>query len=426
MADFYDHVKIYIKAGNGGNGCISFRREKYVSHGGPDGGDGGHGGNIVFVIDEGTNTLLDFRNRKKFVAANGGDGKASKFHGATAPDLIIPVPEGTVIRDAESGRIIKDMSRCGPFIAAKGGRGGWGNRHFATPTRQTPRFAKNGLPGEEREVTLELKMLADVGFVGMPNVGKSTLLSVISSARPKIANYHFTTLSPMLGVVSVGDGKGFVAADIPGLIEGASEGLGLGHDFLRHVDRCRLLIHVVDISQSEGRNAIEDIRMINAELEKYNPELAARPQIIAANKGDILDRTQVDIDAFEKFVSDSGYTLVYISAASGEGVKELCRKAYDMLALLPPLTIYEPEYEEEIKEQGKPDDITVKKEKDVFIVEGEWLRWLMSSINFDDRESFSYFERMMRENGVIDKMRELGIKDGDTVSMYDLEFDFVD
>ncbi len=426
MADFYDHVKIYIKAGNGGNGCISFRREKYVSHGGPDGGDGGHGGNIVFVIDEGTNTLLDFRNRKKFVAANGGDGKASKFHGATAPDLIIPVPEGTVIRDAESGRIIKDMSRCGPFIAAKGGRGGWGNRHFATPTRQTPRFAKNGLPGEEREVTLELKMLADVGFVGMPNVGKSTLLSVISSARPKIANYHFTTLSPMLGVVSVGDGKGFVAADIPGLIEGASEGLGLGHDFLRHVDRCRLLIHVVDISQSEGRNAIEDIRMINAELEKYNPELAARPQIIVANKCDILDRTQVDIDAFEKFVSDSGYTLVYISAASGEGVKELCRKAYDMLALLPPLTIYEPEYEEEIKEQGKPDDITVKKEKDVFIVEGEWLRWLMSSINFDDRESFSYFERMMRENGVIDKMRELGIKDGDTVSMYDLEFDFVD
>lgn len=426
MADFYDHVKIYIKAGNGGNGCISFRREKYVSHGGPDGGDGGHGGNIVFVIDEGTNTLLDFRNRKKFVAANGGDGKASKFHGATAPDLIIPVPEGTVIRDAESGRIIKDMSRCGPFIAAKGGRGGWGNKHFATPTRQTPRFAKNGLPGEEREVTLELKMLADAGFVGMPNVGKSTLLSVISSARPKIANYHFTTLSPMLGVVSVGDGKGFVAADIPGLIEGASEGLGLGHDFLRHVDRCRLLIHVVDISQSEGRNAIEDIRMINAELEKYNPELAARPQIIAANKCDILDRTQVDIDAFEKFVSDSGYTLVYISAASGEGVKELCRKAYDMLALLPPLTIYEPEYEEEIKEQGKPDDITVKKEKDVFIVEGEWLRWLMSSINFDDRESFSYFERMMRENGVIDKMRELGIKDGDTVSMYDLEFDFVD
>lgn len=260
----------------------------------------------------------------------------------------------------------------------------------------------------------------------MPNVGKSTLLSVISSARPKIANYHFTTLAPMLGVVSVGDGKGFVAADIPGLIEGASEGLGLGHDFLRHVDRCRLLIHVVDISQSEGRDAIEDIRMINAELEKYNPELAARPQIIAANKCDILDRTQVDVDAFEKFVSDSGYTLVYISAASGEGVKELCRKAYDMLSALPPLTIYEPEYEEEIKEQGKPDEITVTKEKDVFVVEGEWLHWLMSSINFDDRESFSYFERMMRENGVIDKMRELGIKDGDTVSMYDLEFDFVD
>lgn len=426
MADFYDHVKIYIKAGNGGNGCISFRREKYVSHGGPDGGDGGHGGNIVFVIDEGTNTLLDFRNRKKFVAQNGGDGAAAKFHGATAPDLIIPVPEGTVIRDAETGKVIKDMSRCGPFIAAKGGRGGFGNRHFATPTRQVPRFAKNGLDGEEREVILELKMLADVGFVGLPNVGKSTLLSVISAARPKIANYHFTTLVPMLGVVKVDESKGFVAADIPGLIEGASEGAGLGYDFLRHVDRCRLLVHVVDVAQSEGRDAIEDIKTINAELTAYSEELATRPQIIAANKCDILDRDAVDVAAFEAFVKAQGYELCYISAASGEGVRELCHKVYEMLQTLPPLTIYEPEYEEEAKEPDRPADITVHREKNVWFVEGEWLKWLMSSINFDDRESFMYFERMMRENGVFDAMRKAGISDGDEVTIYDLEFDFVE
>ena len=424
---FIDYTKIIIKSGDGGNGAVSFRREKYVAAGGPDGGDGGKGGDIYFVVDPDSNTLIDFRYNRKFKAQNGENGSGAHKYGKSGEDLYIKVPKGTVVKDAETGKLIADLSEDGEKkLILPGGRGGKGNSHFATATRQVPRFAQDGEKGIEKEVILELKLLADVGLIGFPNVGKSTLLSRVTAATPKIANYHFTTLSPMLGVVSVGDGKGFVAADIPGLIEGASEGLGLGHDFLRHVDRCRLLIHVVDISQSEGRNAIEDIRMINAELEKYNPELAARPQIIAANKCDILDRTQVDIDAFEKFVSDSGYTLVYISAASGEGVKELCRKAYDMLALLPPLTIYEPEYEEEIKEQGKPDDITVKKEKDVFIVEGEWLRWLMSSINFDDRESFSYFERMMRENGVIDKMRELGIKDGDTVSMYDLEFDFVD
>lgn len=428
MADFYDHVKIYIKAGNGGNGCISFRREKYVSHGGPDGGDGGHGGNIVFVIDEGTNTLLDFRNRKKFVAANGGDGMPAKFHGATAPDLIIPVPDGTIIRDASTGKIIKDMSRCEPFIAAKGGRGGWGNRHFATPTRQAPRFAKNGLDGEEREVLLELKMLADVGFVGLPNVGKSTLLSMISAARPKIANYHFTTLAPMLGVVSVGEGQAFIAADIPGLIEGASEGVGLGHDFLRHVDRCRLLVHVVDISGSEGRDPIEDIKLINEELRKYSEELAARPQIIAANKCDILDPDTADEtkEKLEAFAESLGYEVVYISAASGENVKTLCRRVYDRLQTLPPLTIYEPEYEEALPEPSAPDNITVRREGDVWFVEGEWLKWLMSGINFDDRESFMYFEKMIRDNGIIEKMRALGIADGDTVDLYDLEFDFVD
>lgn len=428
MADFYDHVKIYIKAGDGGNGCISFRREKYVAYGGPDGGDGGHGGNVVFVIDEGTNTLLDFRNRKKFVAKNGGDGMPAKFHGATAEDLIIPVPDGTVIRDAETGKVIKDMSRCEPFIAAKGGRGGWGNRHFATPTRRAPRFAKNGLDGEAKEIILELKMLADVGFVGLPNVGKSTLLSMISAARPKIANYHFTTLSPMLGVVSVDDGHAFVAADIPGLIEGASEGLGLGHDFLRHVDRCRLLVHVVDISGSEGRDPIEDIKMINEELRKYSDDLADRPQIIAANKCDILDPdTEEETKArLEAFAEELGYEVVYISAASGVNVKSLCRKVYEMLQELPPLTIYEPEYEEVIEEPKQPDEITATKEGDTWVVEGEWLKWLMSGINFDDRESFMYFEKMIREKGIIQKMRELGIADGDTVALYDLVFDFVD
>ena len=428
MENFYDHVKIYIKAGNGGNGCISFRREKYISHGGPDGGDGGHGGNIVFTIDEGTNTLLDFRNRKKFVAKNGGDGKPAKFHGATAPDLIIPVPDGTVIRDAETGKIIKDMSRCEPFIAAKGGRGGWGNRHFATPTRQAPRFAKNGLDGEEREIILELKMLADVGFVGLPNVGKSTLLSMISAARPKIANYHFTTLSPMLGVVCADEGHAFVAADIPGLIEGASEGLGLGHDFLRHVDRCRLLVHVVDIAGSEGRDPIEDVKLINEELKKYSDGLAARPQILAANKCDILEPETADgvKKKFEAFAASLGCEVVYISAASGENVKTLCRRVWDMLQTLPPVTVYEPEYEEKTAEPSAPDNITARKEDGVWIVEGDWLKWLMSGINFDDRESLMYFEKMLREKGIFDKMRALGIGDGDTVSLYELEFDFLD
>ncbi|MBR7082709.1 MAG: GTPase ObgE [Clostridia bacterium] len=426
MADFYDHVKIHVKAGNGGNGCIAFHREKYISHGGPSGGDGGNGGNVVFVIDEGKNTLLDFRTRKKFVAQNGGDGGTEKFHGANAPDLIIPVPDGTVIRDAETGRLIKDMSRCEPFTLARGGRGGWGNKHFATPTRQAPRFAKNGTKGEEFDLALELKMLADVGFVGMPNVGKSTLLSMISAARPKIANYHFTTLTPMLGVVDVHDGKGFVAADIPGLIEGASEGLGLGHDFLRHVSRCRLLVHVVDISGSEGRDPVEDMKMINEELKKYSEELASRPQIIAANKCDILDKNSVDLDGFEKYAAELGFPVIYISAASGDNVKALCGAVYDRLQTLPPITIYEPEQETISEEQSSPTDITAEKRDGVWYIEGKWLEWLMSGINFDDRESLNYFDRMLRQHGVMDKMRELGVADGDEVNMYDIEFDFVE
>ena len=426
--DFYDHVKIYVKAGDGGNGAIAFHREKYISHGGPSGGDGGSGGNVVVEIEKGMNTLLAYKNKRKFVAKNGENGMSEKFHGANAEDLVLKVPEGTVIKDAETGKIIKDMSDSEPFVLARGGKGGWGNTHFATPTRQAPRFAKTGYKGEEREVIFELKMLADVGFVGLPNVGKSTLLSVISAARPKIANYHFTTLAPMLGVVSVGEGEGFVAADIPGLIEGASDGIGLGHEFLRHVDRCRLLVHVVDVAGTEGRDPIEDIQTINAELRKYSEELASRPQIIAANKCDVLwDET--DLSDFEEFCEMMGYEIVYISAATKKNTDVLCRKVSEKLRELPPLTIYEAE---EIPVEHKsfteldPCDITVSFENGMFYVEGEWLEGFMRGINLDDRESLMYFERTLRTSGIIEKMRSLGIADGSEVSIYGLEFDFVD
>ena len=423
---FVDNVKIYIKAGDGGNGCVSFHREKYVARGGPDGGDGGNGGNIIFVIDEGTNTLIDFRYHRKFVAKNGGDGMPSKFHGATADDLIIKVPAGTVIKDAASGKVIKDMSDCGPCVICKGGRGGWGNRRFATPTRQIPRFAKNGTKGEEREVILELKMLADVGLVGFPNVGKSSILSMISSAKPKIANYHFTTLSPVLGVVSSGEGRGFVCADIPGLIEGASEGAGLGHDFLRHVDRCRLIIHVVDISGSEGRDPIEDIKKINAELAGYSEKLAARPQIVAANKCDALDRENTDLSDFEKFVRDElGAELIYVSAATRENIDEIVRVTAKKLEDLPPIEYYEAEYVEDAVIDDGDRTVDIRFEDGVYYVEGDWLYNFMGSINFDDRESLSYFQRVLKSSGLIEQLEEAGVKDGDTVSIYDFEFDFI-
>ncbi len=423
---FVDNVKIYIKAGDGGNGCISFHREKYVARGGPDGGDGGHGGNIVFVIDEGTNTLLDFRYHRKFIAKNGGDGMPAKFHGATADDLIIKVPAGTVIKDAESGRIIKDMSDCGPTVICKGGRGGWGNRHFATPTRQIPRFAKNGTKGEEREVVLELKMLADVGLVGFPNVGKSSILSMISAAKPKIANYHFTTLSPMLGVVRVHESAGFVCADIPGLIEGAADGAGLGHDFLRHVDRCRLIIHVVDISCSEGRDPIDDVKKINAELANYNDRLATRPQIIAANKCDAADMDSEVVARFEDFVKNElGAELIYVSAATGENLTTLVNMTAEKLKDLPPIEYYEADYvKEEIIDTGDR-TVNITNENGVYVVEAEWLYNFMGSINFDDRESLSYFQRVLKSSGVIEQLEAAGVKDGDTVSMYEFEFDFV-
>ncbi len=423
---FIDKVKIYVKAGNGGNGCVSFRREKYVSHGGPDGGDGGRGGNIILRIDEGSNTLFAYKNRKKFTASNGGDGKNGKMHGATADDLILPVPPGTVVRDAESGAVIKDMSECGDFILCKGGRGGWGNRHFATPTRQIPRFAKAGTQGEEREVILELKMLADVGLVGLPSAGKSSLLAAISSARPKIAAYHFTTLSPNLGVVSVGGGRTFVCADIPGLIEGASEGAGLGLDFLRHIDRCRMLIHVVDISGAESTDPAKDMEIINQEIEKYSPELASRPRIVAANKIDAYDPELVDLKAFEKYIDTKGYELIYISAATGENVSELIKRVSDRLLTLPPLTIYEKEYEDENPATPKDKSVTVKNVNGIYTVEGEWLYRFMGTINFSDRESLMYFQRVLRDNGVIEALENAGCGEGDTVSIYDFEFDFVE
>ena len=420
---FVDHVKVYVKAGDGGNGCVSFHREKYISHGGPDGGDGGNGGNVIIRVDEGTNTLLHYRYRHKFIAENGEDGKNSKFHGKTAENLYLPVPPGTVIKDADSGLVIHDMSDGEDYLLCKGGNGGWGNVHFATPTRQIPRFAKGGKKGQEREVIFELKMLADVGLIGLPNVGKSSILSRVTAARPKIANYHFTTLTPNLGVVNAGD-RGFVIADIPGLIEGASDGAGLGHEFLRHVDRCRLLIHVVDVSGQEGRDPVKDVCLINQELAKYSDKLSSRPQIIAANKSDCIDPELVDLTAFESFVKENGWALVYVSAATGENLDKLISLTQQRLSDLPPMVTYESEY---VPEPVADDDheISIKNVNGVYVVEGQWLEDLMNSVNFSDRESLMYFQRVLKNSGVIDALTERGVKDGDTVDIYGFEFDFV-
>lgn len=421
-----DHAKIYVKAGDGGNGAVSFRREKYVARGGPDGGDGGNGGNIVFEVDPGATTLLYYRDHRKFVAKNGGNGMGEKFHGATADDVVLKVPAGTIIRDAASGKIIKDLSDGEPFVCCRGGRGGWGNRHFATPTRQIPNFAKNGTKGVERELLLELKMLADVGMIGMPSVGKSSILARISAARPKIAAYHFTTLSPNLGVVRTGGEAGFVAADIPGLIEGAADGAGLGHQFLRHIERCRLLLHVVDISRAEGRDPVEDIRVINTELARYSAELAARPQIVVANKCDAAEAAPLEREAFEAFVRENGWELFYVSAVTGKGLDALVHRVAERLRDLPPLTVFEPEWSEaDETETGEPEELTVRIENGVYFATGKWLYDLMGRINFDDRESLAYFQKMLVKGGVIARLSEAGCTDGDTVDIYGFEFDFV-
>ena len=424
---FVDNVRIYVKAGDGGNGAVAFHREKYVSHGGPDGGDGGHGGSIIFRVDTGVNTLLAFKYRHKFVAENGGNGKGGKLHGATADDLVILVPPGTLIKDEETGKVIHDMTDNGgaDYLCCKGGRGGWGNRHFATPTRQIPMFAKSGTKGEEKNLVLELKMLADVGLIGYPSVGKSSILARISAARPKIADYHFTTLSPNLGVVSISAEEGFAAADIPGLIEGAADGAGLGHAFLRHVDRCRLLLHVVDISCFEGRDPIDDIKNINYELRRYSPELAERPQIIIANKSDILDPEVVDVEEFEEFVRENGWELMYVSAATGKGLDEMVQRAAEMLRELPPMLVYECEYEPEDAYVGASHDTTIRRENDVFYVEGEWLYNLVGQVNFEDYESLNFFQRVLKKSGVFELLEQKGCTDGMTVCIYDFEFDYV-
>ncbi len=425
---FIDNIKIYVKAGDGGNGAVSFHREKYVAAGGPDGGDGGRGGSIIFRIDKGANTLLAFRYKRKFVAENGENGKGGKMHGKNGSDVIILVPEGTLIKDVETGKVIFDMATAEEFVLCKGGRGGWGNRHFATPTRQIPRFAKSGTKGEEREVLLELKMLAEVGLIGFPNVGKSSILSEISSAKPKIANYHFTTLSPNLGVVSVGEGRGFLAADIPGLIEGASDGLGLGHAFLRHVDRCRLLLHVVDLAGTDGRDPIDDIDKIDTELSRYSENLSTRPQIMVANKIDSLDREDEIFKRFEEKCIALGRPFVYVSAYTGENLEELVRVTAEKLKELPPLTVYETEYspeEEALKNSAGVRETHIRKENGKYFVEGEWLYNFMGQINFSDYESLSFFQRVLAKNGVFDMLREAGIEEGDTVNIYDFEFEFV-
>ena len=422
---FIDIAKIKIKAGNGGNGAVSFRREKYVAAGGPDGGDGGKGGNVVFQVDDNLSTLADFRYKRKYAAQNGENGRGNRCFGRGGEDCVIRVPRGTLVKDAETGRLLADMSDDEPQIVAKGGRGGWGNTHFATPTRQVPRFAKPGTPGEEFEVQLELKLLADVGLVGYPNVGKSTLVSVVSEAKPNIANYHFTTLTPLLGVVRMGEGSSFVMADIPGLIEGAGEGVGLGHQFLRHVERCRLLVHIVDVAGSEGRDPKEDFEIINRELEKFNPELAQRPMLVAGNKCDLA--TDEQIEEFRQYVEGKGYSFFPIMAAIRYDVDPLLKKIQEMLQSLPPVRRFEAEPAPQVEvETMENTQVQITRHDNVFMVEGKWLLQLINSVNFDDYESLQYFQRVLIQTGVIDALREAGCEEGDTVSMYDLEFDFVE
>ncbi len=423
MPAFIDTARITVRAGNGGNGAVAFHREKYVAAGGPSGGDGGKGGSVIVVVDNHMSTLMDFRYKRKYAAENGADGSSKRCTGKDGEDLVIKVPRGTVIRDAETREIIHDMSDDAPFVLARGGNGGWGNHHFATPTRQVPNFAKAGLPGQTRDVLLELKLLADVGLVGFPNVGKSTLLSVVTKANPKIANYHFTTLYPNLGVVWVEEGVSFVMADIPGIIEGAAEGAGLGHDFLRHIDRCRLLLHIVDVSGSEGRDPVADFEAINEELAQYSPELASRKMLVVANKVDILEDESL-LDKLRAHVEAKGYPFYTMSAAAHIGTRELMNTVAGELASLPPVATYEATYVEKPVEVDTSAPLNIVHEDDTWIVEGPWLQRLMGNVNFGDYESRNWFDRQLRQSGLFDRLEEMGIQDGDIVSMYNLEFEY--
>jgi GTPase len=422
---FIDTAKIFVKSGDGGNGCVSFRREKYVPLGGPDGGDGGKGGDIVLVADPNMTTLLDFTYKKKYSSERGQDGSSSKCYGKNGDEFIISVPMGTIVRDVETNKIMADLSHAlDRYVVARGGKGGKGNVKFTTPTRQAPNFAEPGMPGEERWIALELKLLADVGLIGYPNVGKSTLLSVVTKAQPKIANYHFTTLKPNLGVVSVPGAQSFVIADIPGIIEGAAEGVGLGLDFLRHIERTRILIHVVDISGMEGRDPIEDFIKINEELRKYSVKLWDRPQIVAANKSDLVYDDEV-FDNFKQKLNEMGYKQIFrISGATREGLEELLKAAAEMLSNIPVAEL-EISDEELFVPEAKRFTYTIRREENVFIVEGSFVDRLLYAVNVNEPDSLKYFHKVLKNKGVLDELIEMGIKDGDTVRLKDFEFEFM-
>ena len=428
---FADRAKIYVRSGKGGDGHVSFRREKYVPNGGPDGGDGGHGGDVIFEVDEGLNTLIDFRHIRKYRAEDGQEGGKKNCRGKDGEDIIIKVPQGTVIKEAESGQVITDMSGDNNrVVLLKGGHGGKGNQHYATSTMQAPKYAQPGQPAQELELLLELKVIADVGLVGFPNVGKSTFLSRVTNARPKIANYHFTTLNPNLGVVDLDGTKGFVIADIPGLIEGASEGIGLGHEFLRHIERTKVIIHIVDAAGTEGRDPIEDIYAINKELEAYNPAIATRPQVIAANKIDAMytddegnNALQAIIDEFEP----QGYKVFPISAATSQGLKDLLYYVNNMLENIgEEPTIFEQEYfpEENKGYSDEPYTVVYDEEEDEYVIEGPRIERMLGYTNLESEKGFSFFQNFLKDSGILDELEALGIEEGDTVRMYGLSFDY--
>ncbi len=427
---FADRAKIYVRSGKGGDGHVSFRRELYVPNGGPDGGDGGDGGDVIFVVDTGMNTLTDFRNIRKYKAGDGQPGSKRRRHGANGNDIVIKVPPGTVIKDFESGKVIMDMSdRTEPFVLLKGGRGGNGNQHYATSTMQAPRYAQPGQPAIEMYLSLELKMIADVGLVGFPSVGKSTIISRVSNSKPKIADYHFTTLIPNLGVVDVGEGRGFVMADIPGIIEGAAEGVGLGLDFLRHIERTRVLLHVVDAASVEGRDPLEDIEIINNELSNYSDKLIERPTIIVANKLDVLDtdkREEVLKKLKDKFEPDT--PVMPISAATGEGIKELLELTYKMVQEAPDdVLVFNTEFD--IEQLSEREELSFKVEKvgdHIYSVEGPKIERMLGYTNLEDEKGFHFFQEFMKKNKIIEQMKDLGMEEGDTVRIYELEFEYVE